>query len=270
MEHVRQALGWEPEYHQKGYASERDWIEAQVKEAMGLLKTRAVRPLYEDDEDIYTRIRRTIMDSAYSASDAKDFLKRHRSLQRFWETTASKVSTYKERREIVDSAFELTLQRLDGTAEASVLIDLDDDTLHALDMAEVTRLWDKATKRLDSGDVDGALTLSKTLLETTCKRILAIFGQPHSGADRTQELFKRSLALVLPPSAKGQEHFKHLTRSSLNIVEQIARYRNEQSDAHGSATTKTLEAHEAAYALNLAGSSTQFLIQCYNSAKEVE
>jgi hypothetical protein len=54
----------------------------------------------------------------------------------------------------------------------------------------------------------------------------------------------------------------------LNMVEHIALYRAEESDAHGSASEKAVETHQAAYAVNLAGSTAIFLVECYREAQE--
>jgi len=266
MEFTRQALGLVPRYEAEGYRSEADRIDAYVTEAISLLKQRAEGRM-DEEEPRFAELRKELLASSYLGQEARDFFTRHRSLQQFWDRTASQYSTYRERRAIVDSVFESTILRLEqGTAS---FVEVDQDVLHGLDMTEASNILAKAKRRLDDGDIDGALTLTRTLLESVCKKILDSFGEPYSSGDTAQHLCKRALSLVVPESVRGREHFQHFTRSTLNIVEHISLYRAEQSDAHGTALEKEIDDHQAAFALNLAGSTALFLIECYASARQV-
>lgn len=265
MEFTRAALGLVPRFEQEGFASERDRIDAYLTEAISLLKQRAEGRM-ESEEPRFAELRRELLGSSFLAQDARDFLTRHRTLQQLWDRTLSQHRSYRERREVIDTAFESTIARLEQGG--STLVELDENSLHDLNMGEARRLWDKATRRLiEDDDADGALTLTRTLLETVCKKILDAFGATYSSGDTAQNLCKRALDLVVPASVRGREHFRQFNRSTLNIVENISLYRAEQSDAHGTALDKDIETHQAAYAVNLAGSTAIFLIECYRTTR---
>ncbi len=233
-------------------------------ETISLLKERAEHRM-DDREAEFSAARSILISSPLLAQDARAFLARHRTLQQFWDRTASRYSRYRERREIVDQAFESTLARMEQ-GESSSLVELDEDVLHELDMSEALRLWEKAKRRLED-DTDGALTLTRTLLETVCKKILEAFGEAYGRGDAAQNLCRRALYHVLPAEVAGREHFRQFTRSVLNIVERISLYRAEESDAHGSAAVRAIERFEASYAVDLAGSTSLFLIECYRAAR---
>lgn len=265
MEFTRHALGLVPRYEEEGFASEHARIDAYLTEITDLMKQRA-RGRMDSEEPRYAELRKELLASGYLASEAKVILTRHRTLQNLWTRTLSEVSSYRGREDIVDAAFETTLTRMEQGS--SPLVAIDDDLLHELDMDEAGRLWSKAVRRLqEDDDADGALTLTRTLLESVCKKILDAYGETYSGGDTTQNLCKRCLALIIPESTSGLEHFKHFTRSILNIVEHISLYRATQSDAHGSSLEKEIETHQAAYAVNMAGSTALFLIECYRTSR---
>ncbi len=265
MEFTRPALGFAARYQDEGFASERDRIDAYVHEAVNLLKQR-VEGRMDAEEPRFADLRKELLASSYLGQEGREFLTRHRSLQQFWDRTASKHASYKERRSVVDDAFESTIARLEQGPVS--IVDVDEDALHSLDMAEASNILAKAKRRLDDGDADGALTLTRTLLESVCKKILDFFGEGYSGGDTAQSLCKRAMAHVVPGAIRSREHFQHFARSTLNIVEHISLYRAEQSDAHGTALEKEIDDHQAAYALNLAGSIAIFLIECYATARQ--
>mgnify|MGYP001162074927 CR=1 FL=1 len=247
-----------------GNIADRLRFDNALSEAMRLLKERSEHRM-DDREEEFAAARSILIGSPLLAQDARAFLTRHRTLQQFWDRAASRYTHYRERREIVDLAFESTLARMEH-GEPTSLVELDEDVLHDLDMSEALRLWEKAKNRLE-GDADGALTLTRTLLETVCKKILDAFGEAYGGGDTAQNLCRRALSLVLPIEVAGREHFRQFTRSVLNIVEHISLYRAEESDAHGSAALRAIERFEAAYAVDLAGSTSLFLIECYRATR---
>jgi len=264
MEHVREALGLVHRYEAEGFVSESDRIEAYISEVMQLLKQRSEGRM-DNEEPRFAELRKELLKSPHLAPDAQDFFKHHRSLQQFWERKASQYGTWKERRQLVDDIFETTLARMEQSSGSAIV---DVDVLHGLDMTEASNILAKAKKRLEDGDADGALTLTRTLVESVCKKILDSFGEPYTGGDTAQHLCKCALTLVIPAAARGREHFKQFARSALNIVEHISLYRAEESDAHGSADEKEIGAHQATYAVNLAGSTALFLIECYRATRQ--
>jgi hypothetical protein len=246
-------------------ANERRAIETVATEIVALLKERAEHQM-DAEEPRFLECRRILLDSSYLGSETREFLQKHRTLQRFWELTARNHKSYAERRALVDVAFEGTFARLDGLVETSPLVEIDEGALQALEMVEAERIWKRARKRInDDKDAQGSLTLSRSLLESVCKQILTAHNGTFSNNDTTANLCKRALACVLPENTAGSEHFKVFARTIGNLVEHIALYRTEESDAHGSPEVSAVQLYQATYAVNLAGSTAMFLIECYQS-----
>lgn len=179
------------------------------------------------------------------------------TLNMFWDKKLSQYSTYKERREYVYDLFKDLLIEL----ECSKDFPLDKLTSNVLSLDYIDEYWRKALERRKS-DVEGAVTMARTLLEATCKKILDEMNENYSEKDDLPKLYK-TLAekLNLSPDRQTEQIFKQILGGCQSIVNGLASVRNKHSDAHGivKKTYKPALRH-AELAVNLAGTMATFLI----------
>ncbi len=139
---------------------------------------------------------------------------------------------------------------------------ISDATFDALDMRSAKMAWSKIEKQLHS-EPESAITGTRTLLESVCKRILKEHGISPGTDDNLSSLCKRAVTLVLPEDLPENEHFIKFARIAAGLVEHISLYRNLRGDAHGSAESQAVAKYEAEYAVNLARATATFLVQSF-------
>jgi hypothetical protein len=106
----------------------------------------------DDDEPLFRRSRSRLMLSPYLAAEGREFLARHRTLQQIWDRTLSRVPSYRERRQLVDDAFDSTLRRMEDRDIG--VIEIDPDVLAELNMDAANRIWTRARARLEQQPPD--------------------------------------------------------------------------------------------------------------------
>lgn len=140
--------------------------------------------------------------------------------------------------------------------------------LKRLGHAAVLADWQKALDR-SSSDTDGALTISRTLIESTCKHILDEAGVGYGTADDLPALYKATAKrLNLAPEQHTEESFKRVLGGCTSVVEGLGSIRSKLGDAHGKGKggSKPLRIH-ADLAVNLAGAMCVFLLQTWELRK---
>ena len=138
------------------------------------------------------------------------------------------------------------------------------ESLQALHAPTVYTDWQRALERRDS-DPAGAITLARTLLETTCKHILDERSISYAPADSLSDLHKKvSKALGLAPSQQTEQLFKQILSGVTSVVGGLEGLRNQIGDAHGrtNEAAKPVERH-ARLAVNLAGAVAAFLAEAH-------
>lgn len=160
---------------------------------------------------------------------------------------------------LAEMAFELKQAQEDPMA----LSGPSDDLLNSLDVRKAKRLWHNAKERLNA-DPEGAITLTRSLLESVAKTILKSVGEPSAGLELAP-LCRRAILSVLPQSVVGRENFSKFAQSAANLVENVRGYRNVAGDAHGPIDDAEIERHHAEYAVSLAGATANFMLECYET-----
>ncbi len=183
---------------------------AKSRKLLGSLYDRNRSILDKSEGDRYVALRQSLLRSAYLGDDARAFFSRHRYLQVYWARTASKWRAYAERDAFVRETFESTLERLQG--EPPAVVELSEVTLQVLELTEVHRVYTVARKRLSDLDAPGAITLTRSLLESTAKQILDAYGVTYIKTDTPAALCRAALNAVKPPSMLGDEHFNRFCR----------------------------------------------------------
>jgi CHC2-type zinc finger protein/abortive infection Abi-like protein len=218
----------------------------------------------EADAD-YVALRREVLDHLGSRNFVPDFVRTCRTLSTFWSWIKGQAPTYERRRLIIRQAFQPLLDALEMVDGAPSDLAIS-EALESFDGEGVHRAWAKALDRRSS-DPEGAITMSRTLLETVSKRILDASDTPYSDNDDLPKLYHAAAELLtLAPNQHTQPVFKAILGSCQNIVNSLGTLRNKIGDAHGQRGRPVRpSARHAALAVNLAGTVATFLIETYSA-----
>lgn len=186
-----------------------------------------------------------------------------RSLGQFWGLIKQKFPTYQERRDFLYEEFEPLLNYLEqkNTGPADALIS---GSIQKLDGAFVHAAWHKALERRTS-DPEGAITMSRSLLESVCKHILDAEGVSYGDAPDLNKLYSLTAEqLNLSPSQHSDKDFKRILGGCTSVVEGLGGLRNRLGDSHGKGHQwfKPVSRH-AELAVNLAGAMATFLLSTW-------
>ena len=162
------------------------------------------------DDTKFATLRREVLDHASSRNLTPDFVRSCRTLPTFWSWIKEQAPTYERRRVIIRKAFQPlldALERRDGAPSDSAI----SEALESFDGEGVHRAWVKSLDRRSS-DPEGAITMSRTLLETVCKRILDASNTPYSDNDDLPKLYHAVAELLtLAPNQHTQPIFKAIS-----------------------------------------------------------
>lgn len=142
-------------------------------------------------------------------------------------------------------------------------------TIEILQKTGVERVkleWQKSLNRLEN-DPEGAITAARTLIESICKLILEDRKIAYDNNDDLPRLYRKvTNVLDLATDKQTNDIFRKIFSSAQTIVSCLAEMRNVLGDAHGkSQYFVTPEKHQAALAVNLAGTLAVFLVETWRS-----
>jgi len=218
------------------------------------------------DEPVYKAIRTELMNDAALKPLVPKLIRACRDLGQLWPQIQS-VGGYADRRKYWWENFRPLIDHLElkhvapiDTVAASVLASFDVEGVH--------KVWQKALERRLT-DPEGAITISRTLVETVCKQILDSRGVPYKDKDELPTLYGLvSSELNLAPNQHTEEAFKAILGNCTNIVNTIGTIRNRIGDAHGRGGRPVKPApRHASLTVNLAGAIATFLIETLESQK---
>ncbi|MCW7494742.1 abortive infection family protein [Leptospira sp. 2 VSF19] len=218
----------------------------------------------------YSELRKFFYDHPVAKNLIPEYLKRNRTQQDFWTYIKAEISGYQNRRIFINES----LQPLLDYCEKSDQIPSDEIISHRLEnfaMDYVQEIWDKALSRRSS-DPEGAITASRTLIETICKHILDKLEIKYNEKIDLPELYKITAKnLNLSPELHNEEIFKQILSGCVSIVNGIGSLRNRISDAHGKKINyiKPSERH-ATFVVNLSGTMGMFLIETYLNKLKIQ
>lgn len=139
-------------------------------------------------------------------------------------------------------------------------------TVKTVSSSYIQEAWHKALDRRSS-DPEGAITASRTLLESVCKHILDEAQAQYDDAAELPKLYALTAKqLSLSPSQHTEQLFKQILGGCQSVIEGLGALRNKHSDAHGKGAygTKPSSRH-AELAVNLAGTMATFLLQTWEA-----
>ena len=232
-----------------------------------ILLARATHKYQESDDKQYQQLRNEMLNST-SQNYLPSMVKASRNLDQFWQFIKSKSDNYNDRRTFIYTEFQPSFEFF----EKSNIAPLDKvikDTILKLDSNYIQTTWDKALeRRLD--DPQGAITLARTLLESTCKHILDELEIDYGNNLDINQLYRVvSKELSLSQSQHTEQVFKQILGGCSAIVEGIGALRNKVGDAHGQGKVNFKPAsRHAELAVNLAGTMAGFLFSTWEIKKE--
>lgn len=222
---------------------------------------------YEDPVTVYefNVARESLMRNKSTNELLPEFVKTYRDLAAFWGFIKNEVKGYSDRRQYLGKAFSPLFEFV----EKNKLVSQSDEII--ANSAEVNGdyirdIWDKALLRR-SEDPEGAITLSRTLLEATCKRILdnqKILYEDDASLNQLYKITARFLNLA--PSQHFEQQFKQILGGAESVVSGLGSLRNKISDSHAiNVVHARPSSRHATLCVNLAGAMSEFLFATYES-----
>lgn len=139
------------------------------------------------------------------------------------------------------------------------------ERLEQLDNWEtVRRSWDSALAKVVN-DPEGAITATRTTLESVCKHICDERGVEYNDADDLSRLYKAAAASMnIAPDQHNEKIIKQILSGVSTVVGGLAALRNSLSDSHGRGKTATRPApRHARLAVNTGFAVAGFLIDTH-------
>lgn len=226
-----------------------------------LLVSRATGGAHEDDE--YRALRRDLRQDPRARDHLPDFVGRCRTLQHFWSFIKNEFGTYKERRQFLWDEFSSLLDALEqgGSPSDSEV----EAALDTLDSEHVQRVWQKALERRQN-DPEGAITASRTLIESVCTGILKELDVEYDETGDLPSLYHRvAEELNLAPGQYSEPLFGQILGNCQSVVQGLGAIRNVEGDAHGGEKGYRARPRHAELTVNLAGTMATFLVRTWKA-----
>jgi len=233
---------------------------SKVEEFQNLLITSATGG--ERDEILHKKLRDTLLKEITIQDRLPEMVRKNRTLKQFWPFIQDKGG-YADRRQFIWMEFSDLLDFLENYTDTPGELIIS-NKLNSINKGFLKNEWAKALKRKIS-DPEGAITSSRTLLETVCKQILDELDENYNDRADLPVLYKQvAKKLNLAPDQHSEQIFKQILSGCSSVVSGLGSLRNKLSDAHGSKMTsaKPSERH-AELAVNIAGTMTVFLYDTY-------
>lgn len=187
----------------------------------------------------------------------------NRSGSQFWQFMKAQSSTYAGRREFIWTELAPLHDLVENSLTQPTALSLEPYMARGTASA-IGEAWARIQARREA-DPEGAITLARSLLESTCKDLLVKLDLPFSEKDDLPKLYQKvATAMKLGPQAHKEEVFKQILGGCMSVANGLAALRNAFGDAHGKApgAPKPSPRH-ADLAINLAGSLATFLMATY-------
>lgn len=123
--------------------------------------------------------------------------------------------------------------------------------------SSVAELWNKTHRRIDAGDLEGAITTATSTLEDACLQVIK--GKSTSGLDRAWKEATKRVCEELP--SEMADRVQNLLSGCRTAVNGLASVRNHFGDAHGGGSKlQASERHYADLVVNIAFTMTGFVL----------
>lgn len=242
-------------------------ITIQIESLQNLLISEATGG--NEDNEEYQKLRQMLLQDSihiYQQLIPK-FILTNRNLSQFWQFIKFEYKSYAERRDFIWKSFQPLFEKI----ELNNLVPSDQivsDAVQKIDSEYIHNIWHRALERRNN-DPEGAITLARTLLESTCKHILDECAVDYGNAPDINQLYRLvNKELNLSPSQHTEQTFKQILGGCSSIIEGLGSLRNKVGDAHrqGKKNFKPMPRH-AELAVNLAGTMAVFLFSTWEIKK---
>lgn len=218
----------------------------------------------------YRSAHRSMLADPGARRAASGALRRCNTPELLWShlrSVATGSGSWAVRRAAVHDLLDPVLEVLDRAEQPAD--DLVTSAADRLNSDSVRDAWTRALERRDS-EPEGAVTMARTLLESTIKTILDDRGVSYRRQDDLPALYRAvGRELGLAPDGYSEEAFRQILGGCSSVVTGLGSLRNQVSDAHGLGRTRYRPAaRHATLAVNLAGSMALFLIQTHEAVSD--
>jgi len=221
------------------------------------------------DDSAFLQLRSHFLSDDILSQLLPKWFRSQRSLDQFFRFVQGKFPHYAERRSFLSEEFERLLVHCEQgdhfPAEPHI-----SEGLTSFDASSVNRAW-RQTLRRQHDDPEGAITASRTLLESVCKHILDDYEIEYDPVKiELHQLYKLvAKQLNLSPDQHTAPLFKQILGGCSGIVNGLGSLRNKLGDAHGTGINHVRpSSRHARLAVNLAGSMALFLVETHAKVKE--
>lgn len=213
----------------------------------------------------YKTLRRHFLDNPNTKPLVPDWVRTKRNLGHFWQFIKRKFGTYAERRDFIWTEFSPLLEYLEQGDKTPHKASIE-ESLDTLSSEYVSFNWQKAMRRIKD-DPEGAITISRTLIEAVLKHILEEIDVEYPDNPDLHELYKIvAEELNLTSEQHEEKVFKQILGSCSGLVSGLGSLRNSLGDAHGKgAKSYSPGPRHAELAVNLSGSMCMFLIKTFKA-----
>lgn len=148
-------------------------------------------------------------------------------------------------------------------------INIDIPSINVVNRDYIKDLSERAMKDIDEGNLDSAITKSRTILEETFCYAIEIKGEEHSDNGDIGKLYKQVKDLYSMHTNKDMDKRVNKLLSGLeNIVQSIAEMRNNGSDSHGLGSKRVnIADYHARLAVNSSTTMAEFILSVSQNSK---
>lgn len=148
-------------------------------------------------------------------------------------------------------------------------INIDVPNINIVDRDYIKDLSERAMKDIDEGNLDSAITKSRTILEETFCYAIEFKGEEPSDSGDIGKLYKQVKDLYSMHANKDMDKRVNKLLSGLeNIVQSIAEMRNNGSDSHGLGNKRVnISDYHARLAVNSSTTMAEFILSVSQNSK---
>jgi replicative superfamily II helicase len=239
---------------------------------MELLQNTLVATATQDtcNKGDYNELRSKLLSHTELRQLTPEFILTCRDLGHFWQFIKRKFAHYAERREFIWESFAPLLNYLEQTG-GSPSDQVAGHSIQESGQTYITSEWEKCLQRR-AIDPEGAITSSRSLLETVLKYILDELQEPYKSSDDLPALYRKAAKrLNIAPEQHTEDVFKQILGGLISVVNGFAALRNRYGDSHGKEKKyiRPSERH-AKLAVNLAGALASFTLETFEKRLQEE
>jgi hypothetical protein len=185
--------------------------------------------------------------------------------QQYWNFISTEFKTYQERRIFLRAEFDQMIDLVKSGHSHPLTYSIT-NSLSEINNEIINANWKKIIQRSKT-DPEGAITASKTMMETVFKFILDEESESYTKQDDFNDLYLNvKKVLKLDPKNHNVQTFKQTLSGITSVVQGFGSLRNDYEDSHGKGKDSFYpEERHVELVINLTASLCSFLIDTYRS-----